>query len=77
MSKTLRFILPFVSVFLLASAIVFGQVDHRFDPGYSQRLKGGDCPGATVTAIGQTTGYKQTTTANNDGVYHFETRSCR
>ena len=72
MSKTLRFILPFVSVFVLASAIAFGQATTGSIQGTVKDSKGAIVPGATVTATGQTAGYKQTTTANNDGVYHFE-----
>src|SRR5206468_10112833 len=72
MSNSCRFILQIFSVFLLASAFVFGQTTTGSIEGTIKDTKGAVVPGATVTAIGQTAGFKQTTTSNSDGVYRFE-----
>jgi hypothetical protein len=72
MSRTLRFILSFASIFVLASMIAFGQSTTGSIQGTVKDSKGAVVPGSAVTVTGQNTGFTQTTTANGDGVYRFE-----
>jgi hypothetical protein len=72
MSNTFRFMASLISVFILSSAIAFGQNISGTIEGTVKDPQGAIVPGATVTASGTTAGYTQTTTADSNGRFRFE-----
>lgn len=72
MSNTLKYMASVISVFLLSAAFAVGQSSTGTIEGTVRDSKGAIVPGATVTATGTDAGYKQTQTANDEGVFRFE-----
>ncbi len=72
MANTLKMIALIVSVFLLTTAIAFGQGTTGTVEGVVKDSQGAVVPGATVTISGQTAGFNQTTVADSSGVFRFE-----
>lgn len=72
MNYSFRLIASIISVFALTTAIAFGQVTTGTIEGTVKDAKGDVVPGATVTLSGQTAGFNQTVTSNDNGVFRFE-----
>ncbi len=72
MTNTFKMIASILSVFVLSSAIAFGQSSSGTLEGTVKDSQGAVVPGATVNVKGQTAGFNQTATTNNSGVYRIE-----
>ncbi len=72
MSKTFRIIASIISTFILTSLVAFGQSTTGTIEGTVKDPQGAVVPGAIVTLGGQTAGFNQTVTANDNGVFRFE-----
>ncbi len=72
MTNTFKMIASILSVFVLTTAIAFGQATTGTIEGTVKDSKGAVVPGASVTVAGQNAGFNQTTTSNSNGVYRFE-----
>lgn len=72
MNKIFRFMASVISVFILSSAIAYGQSTTGSIEGTVKDPQGAVVPGATVTAVGTTAGYSRTQTADSNGAFRFE-----
>ncbi|MEQ1921698.1 MAG: TonB-dependent receptor [Pyrinomonadaceae bacterium] len=71
MTNKFKMIASILFVFVLSTAIAFGQSTTGTIEGTVKDSKGAVVPGASVTAVGQDAGFNQTATANSEGVYRF------
>lgn len=72
MTNSFRIVVSVIAMFILTSVTAFGQQTTGTIEGTVKDPQGAVIPGATVTVTGQTAGFSQTVTANDDGVYRFE-----
>lgn len=72
MSKTFKMIASIFSVFVLTAAVAFGQNTTGTIEGTVTDSNKAIIAGASVSLEGTSSGFNQTTTTNNDGVYRFE-----
>lgn len=72
MMKNFRFISVVLSLVFAMAITSFGQTTTGTIEGKVKDPQGAVVPGATVTASGQTVGFNQTVTANDNGVFRFE-----
>ncbi|MBK9215067.1 MAG: TonB-dependent receptor [Chloracidobacterium sp.] len=71
MSNTIKTIFSVLFVFVLASAIAYGQSVSGALEGTVMDDKGAVVPGATVTATGVNTAFNQSVVADSNGMYRF------
>jgi len=72
MSNMFKMIVSVISVFVLVSAVAFGQATTGMLEGTIKDSKGAVVPGASVTVTGLNVGFNQTVTANDNGFYRIE-----
>jgi hypothetical protein len=71
MSNTIKAVFSMLSVFVLTSAIAFGQNVTGTLEGTVMDDKGAVIPGATVTATGTNTAFSQSAVTDSNGLYRF------